>query len=91
MNRDLFTIGLLYVLIIIIGVVINTNYKLHKQYLATLEAKEVAIEYYDKYILYEGMVISLNKDYEEERKLNDIKDNEDKEIKRIIKELERIW
>lgn len=91
MNKDLFTIGLIYSLTIIVGMMLNTNYKLHKQYLATLEAKEVAIEYYEKYMLYEEMVISLNKDYEEERRLNNKKDNDDKDVKRIIKELERIW
>jgi hypothetical protein len=52
MNKDLFTIGLIYSLTIIVGMMLNTNYKLHKQYLATIEAKGIAIEYYEKYVLY---------------------------------------
>jgi hypothetical protein len=91
MIKDLLPLGLIYTLLITITVTINLQHNLNKQQLATIEAKKVAVEYYDKYLLYEDMVISLNKDYEEEKKALLLKDNSDNDVKRIIKELERIW
>ena len=39
----------------------------------------------------ENALISVNKDYEEEKKASTIKEDSDNDVKRIIKELERIW
>ena len=91
MNRDLLPIGLIYSLIITITVTINLQYNLNKQQLATIEAKKVAIEFYNRSERMENALISVNKDYEEEKKASTIKEDEYNDVKRIIKELERIW
>ena len=91
MNRDLLPIGLIYSLIITILVTINLQYNLNKQQLATIEAKKVAIEFYNRSERMENALISVNKDYEEEKKASTIKEDEYNDVKRIIKELERIW
>ena len=91
MNRDLLPIGLIYSLIIAITVIINLQYNLNKQQLATIEAKQVAIEFYNRSERMENALISVNKDYEEEKKASTIKEDKDNDVKRIIKELERIW
>ena len=91
MNRDLLPIGLIYSLIIIITITINLQHNLNKQQLATIEAKKVAIEFYNRSDRMETALISVNKDYEEEKKLATIKEDEYNDVKRIIKELERIW
>ena len=91
MNRDLLPIGLIYSLIITITVTINLQYNLNKQQLATIEAKKVAIEFYNRSERMENALISVNKDYEEEKKASTIKEDNDNDVKRIIKELERVW
>ena len=91
MNRDLLPIGLIYSLIITITVTINLQHNLNKQQLATIEAKKVAIEFYNRSERMENALISVNKDYEEEKKASTIKEDEYNDVKRIIKELERIW
>lgn len=91
MNRDLLPIGLIYSLIITITVTINLQHNLNKQQLATIEAKKVAIEFYNRSERMENALISLNKDYEEEKKASTIKEDNNNNVKRIIKELERIW
>ena len=91
MNKDLLPIGLIYSLIITITVTINLQYNLNKQQLATIEAKKVAIEFYNRSERMENALISVNKDYEEEKKASTIKEDEYNDVKRIIKELERIW
>ena len=91
MNRDLLPIGLIYSLIITITVTINLQHNLNKQQLATIEAKKVAIEFYNRSERMENALISVNKDYEEEKKASIIKEDSDNDVKRIIKELERIW
>lgn len=91
MNKDLLPIGLIYSLIITIIVTINLQYNLNKQQLATIEAKKVAIEFYNRSERMENALISVNKDYEEEKKASIIKEDNDIDVKRIIKELERIW
>ena len=91
MNRDLLPIGLIYSLIITIIVTINLQHNLNKQQIATIEAKKVAIEFYNRSERMENALISVNKDYEEEKKASIIKEDNDTDVKRIIKELERIW
>ena len=91
MNKDLLPIGLIYSLIITITVTINLQYNLNKQQLSTIEAKKVAIEFYNRSERMENALISVNKDYEEEKKASTIKEDEYNDVKRIIKELERIW
>ncbi len=91
MNKDLLPIGLIYSLIITIIVTINLQHNLNKQQLATIEAKKVAIEFYNRSERMENALISVNKDYEEEKKASIIKEDNDTDVKRIIKELERIW
>lgn len=91
MNKDLLPIGLIYSLIITIIVTINLQHNLNKQQLATIEAKKVAIEFYNRSERMEIALISVNKDYEEEKKASIIKEDNDTDVKRIIKELERIW
>lgn len=91
MNKDLLPIGLIYSLIVTIIVTINLQHNLNKQQLATIEAKKVAIEFYNRSERMENALISVNKDYEEEKKASIIKEDNDTDVKRIIKELERIW
>ena len=91
MNKDLLPIGLIYSLIITIIVTINLQHNLNKQQLATIEAKKVAIDFYNRSERMENALISVNKDYEEEKKASIIKEDNDTDVKRIIKELERIW
>ena len=91
MNRDLLPIGLIYSLIITIIVTVNLQHNLNKQQLATIEDKKVAIEFYNRSERMENALISVNKDYEEEKKASIIKEDSDNDVKRIIKELERIW
>lgn len=91
MKKDLLPIVLIYSLIITIIVTINLQHNLNKQQLATIEAKKVAIEFYNRSERMENALISVNKDYEEEKKASIIKEDKDNDVKRIIKELERIW
>lgn len=85
MKKDFIITGLVFIIIVHIGISIKNNYEIKKLKLDILNVKKIAIELNDKLLIAEDNIISLNEEIT--NNWNEI--NECKNKDRLLKDLVR--
>ena len=83
MKKDFIITGLVFIIIVHIGISIKNNYEIKKLKLDILNVKKIAIELNDKLLIAEDNIYYLNKEIDSNYKELE----EKKQLERLIKDL----